>query len=94
MVTHGIDWRIGAQTTKPVSIGDYSLISSNVCIAPGTRIGDHIVAGMGGTLAGNLNVRGSLYLQERVKQVQADLEGIYFSRAEGQIVQIVLPDLL
>lgn len=83
VVTHGIDWRDSAQTARPVSIGDYCLISSNVKIAPGTTVADRIVVGMGATISGTLDESDALYVQSRAVVVKRGLTGLYFGRARG-----------
>lgn len=83
LITHGIDWRRSEQTTKPIAIGDYCLVSSNTAIAPGTRLADRSVTGMGATLAGNLDEPGALYLADRARPVKSGLKGTYFERALG-----------
>ncbi len=83
VVTHGIDWRDSAQTTRPVSIGDYCLISSNVNVAPGTTVADRIVVGMGATISGALDESDSLYVQPRASVVKRGLTGAFFGRTRG-----------
>jgi acetyltransferase-like isoleucine patch superfamily enzyme len=82
--THGISWKSSDQACSPVEIGDYCLIMSNVQIAPGTTVGNKIVAGMGATLVGRLSEPG-LYIQPRATLVKSDLSGEYFRRQEGVI---------
>ncbi len=84
LVTHGISWRSSAQTFKPIEIGDYCLISSNVHVSPGAVIGNKIVVGMGATIAGRI-VDPGLYIQSRAALVKSDLEGEYFRREEGPV---------
>ena len=53
-ITHQISWKSSDQTFRPIEIGDYCLITSNVQVAPGSIVGNRIVVGMGATIAGRL----------------------------------------
>lgn len=86
-LSHGISWKSNNQTFRPIEIGDYCLISSNVQVAPGAVVGDRIVVGMGATIAGRLLEPG-LYIQPRAQLVKSDLGGEYFRRQEGRIVSV------
>lgn len=81
-VTHGINWKESVQTVRPIEIGDYCLISSNVEFAPGASVGDKIVVGMGATVSGQLMEAG-LYVQPRAQLVKQPLLGNYFERETG-----------
>jgi UDP-3-O-[3-hydroxymyristoyl] glucosamine N-acyltransferase len=85
LFTHGISWKNSAQTSNPIEIGDYCLISSNVQVSPGTVVGDRIVVGMGATIAGELLEPG-LYMQPRATMVKSELDGEYFQREQGQVL--------
>jgi acetyltransferase-like isoleucine patch superfamily enzyme len=91
LLTHGISsaaWparilrKSDTHTFKPIEIGDYCLISSNVQVSPGTVVGSRIVVGMGATIAGRLLGPG-LYVQSRATLVKSDLDGEYFRKEEG-----------
>jgi acetyltransferase-like isoleucine patch superfamily enzyme len=91
LLTHGISsaaWparilrKSDTHTFKPIEIGDYCLISSNVQVSPGTVVGSRIVVGMGATIAGRLLGPG-LYVQSRATLVKSDLDGDYFRKEEG-----------
>ncbi len=87
LFTHGICWKTSAQTSNPIQIGDYCLISSNVQVSPGTVVGDRIVVGMGATLAGELLEPG-LYMQSRATLVKSELGGEYFQREDGRVLTL------
>jgi acetyltransferase-like isoleucine patch superfamily enzyme len=89
-LTHGISWRTSNQTFRPIEIGDYCLISSNVQVTPGTVVGSRIVVGMGATISDRLTDPG-LYLQSRATLVKSDLVGEYFIRGEGHINTVQAP---
>ncbi|WP_428341509.1 acyltransferase [Mycobacterium sp.] len=89
-LTHGISWKSSNQTFRPIEIGDYCLISSNVQVAPGTVVGNRIVVGMGATIGDRLTDPG-LYVQSRASLVRSDLVGEYFVRGKGRIDTIQAP---
>lgn len=86
-ITHGISWVAGAQTYRPIVVGDFCLLSSNLQVAPGTTVGDRIVVGMGATISGALTQPG-LYLQPRAALVKPDLTGEYFTRESGVVDEV------
>jgi acetyltransferase-like isoleucine patch superfamily enzyme len=45
-------WTHNRQATKPIEIGDYCYIGSEARLAPGAKLGDLSILGMGGVLAG------------------------------------------
>jgi acetyltransferase-like isoleucine patch superfamily enzyme len=83
-LTHGISWDTSDQTYRPIEIGDFCLLSSNLQVAPGASVGDRIVVGMGATVAGRLSEPG-LYVQPRAELVKRDLAGRYFARDVGNV---------
>lgn len=87
LLTHGISWTSSDQTFRPIEIGDYCLISSNVQISPGTVVASRSVIGMGATVAGRLLEPG-LYIQPRATLVKPELGGEYFQRKKGQIFTV------
>lgn len=86
-ITHGINWRKGAQTFKRITVGSHSLISSNVNFAPGASVGDRTVIGMGATVSGSLSEPG-LYLADRAALVKEGLSGAYFERQTGFVSSV------
>lgn len=84
-ITHGINWRESRQTTSPIRIGDYCLVSSNNALTPGTVVEDRVVTGMGATLAGVVGPAGSLFVGGRGTAVKERLEGAYFTRTSGWV---------
>lgn len=86
-ITHGISWTDSKQTYAGITIGDYCLISSNVQVTPGTRIGNKVVIGMGATVSGDLYTSG-LYLQPRAELIRTEISGDYFVRKEGRVSEI------
>lgn len=86
-ISHSADWSTAEQTWRPIRIGEYCLLSSNVQVTPGTVVGDRIIVGMGATLSGRMEEPG-LYLQPRATLVKRDLEGQYFSRDSGSMTTV------
>lgn len=48
--THYLDVITGRQSTRPITIGRYCMIGSNVCFAPGSSVADCCVVGMGAVI--------------------------------------------
>ena len=86
-ISHSAAWSTAEQTWRPIEIGEYCLLSSNIQVTPGTVIGDRIIVGMGATLAGHMTEPG-LYVQPRAELVKRDLEGSYFSRTVGAVTTV------
>lgn len=87
LITHGIAWTDSMQTFDSITVDDYCLISSNVSITPGSRLGERVIVGMGSTVAGELPGPG-LYVQPRASLIKSDLSGAYFERSVGAIAAI------
>jgi acetyltransferase-like isoleucine patch superfamily enzyme len=83
-LTHGISWVSSDQTFRPIEIGEFCLLSSNVQVAPGAVVGDRVVVGMGATISGDLLEPG-LYVQPRATLVKPNLAGQYFERQQGHV---------
>lgn len=45
-------WTHNRQSTKPIEVGDFCYLGSEVRLAPGAKIGDEVILGMGAVLAG------------------------------------------
>jgi len=80
-ITHGIDWRRNEQSTRPIVIGDYCLVSSNVALPPGAIVPNRSLVGMGATIVGGAD-EGMLWVGARATAVKP-VGGEYFSRPRG-----------
>jgi acetyltransferase-like isoleucine patch superfamily enzyme len=85
ILTHEVDPQAGRQVTASVAIGDYCLISSNVSIAPGAKIPDRCVVGMGAVVAGALEKPDTLYAGIPARPIRGTGSGKYFSRSVGHV---------
>lgn len=47
-------WTHNRQATRPIEIGDFSYVGSEVRVAPGATLGDEAILGMGAVLSGQL----------------------------------------
>lgn len=83
ILSHQIDLQTGRQTLRPVHIGQYCFVGSNVCVAPGTHIPDRCAIAMGAVVAGNLVESGKLYAGVSARPVKDVGEGAYFNRRTG-----------
>jgi acetyltransferase-like isoleucine patch superfamily enzyme len=82
-ITHGIDWVTSEQRTKPIEIGSYCLIGSNSAVAPGARVADQTIIGMGATINGHLSEENALYVGSRARVLRSNEKGAYFNRRSG-----------
>ena len=90
--THQVDLVTGSQSTKPIRIGEYCLITSNVSFAPGARIANKCAVGMGAVVVGVFDEPYSLIAGNParvVKHLPAD--AAYFRRSQGFIADYVRP---
>jgi acetyltransferase-like isoleucine patch superfamily enzyme len=82
-LTHGIDIEQSRQVHTGIEIGDYCLISSNVCFTPGAVVGPRSQIAMGAVVHGNLE-GGALYGGVPARRIKA-IDGAYFSRPTGPV---------
>jgi acetyltransferase-like isoleucine patch superfamily enzyme len=50
-------WTHNRQTTRPIEIGDFCYLGSEVRVAPGAALGEWSILGMGAVLSGNAAAR-------------------------------------
>ncbi len=95
VLSHQIDVAHNAQTTAPVELGDYVLISSNVCLTPGSRIPSSSLIAMGAVVVGTLEAEGALYAGvPAVLKRRGIGDGAYFTRTEGVVRRAARPAAL
>jgi acetyltransferase-like isoleucine patch superfamily enzyme len=86
ILSHQIDVTQNVQTTAPVEVGDYVLVSSNVCMTPGSRVPGSCVIAMGAVVVGSLPAEGALYAGVPAKLKRRGIgDGAYFARSEGVV---------
>jgi acetyltransferase-like isoleucine patch superfamily enzyme len=61
LMTHGIDMARGRQEAKGISVGAYTIISSDCRLAPGSSVPDRCLVGMGSVIIGSLPDELTLY---------------------------------
>jgi acetyltransferase-like isoleucine patch superfamily enzyme len=86
-MSHGIDVRINSQVATGIAIGDYCLVSSNVALAPGSRIPSRSLVAMGAVVVHGLKGEGMLHAGVPAVVRKDVAGGAYFSRPHG----VVLP---
>lgn len=83
-------WTHNRRTTKPVLIGDYCYIGSEIRIAPGGQIPNSSVVGMGSVITSKLNGEKCLFGGIPAKKIKdLDDEGIKLTRLK---TRLDLPD--
>jgi acetyltransferase-like isoleucine patch superfamily enzyme len=65
VITHGVNPSSSAQEIRTVTIGRNTLIGSNAVIAPGARVGDFQVFGMGSLISGVYSSSFELHLSKK-----------------------------
>jgi acetyltransferase-like isoleucine patch superfamily enzyme len=86
VLSHQIDVVENVQSVDPVEIGSYVLMSSNVCVTPGSHIPSSCVIAMGAVVIGKLDTEGALYAGVPATLKRRGLEaGAYFARTEGVV---------
>lgn len=86
VLSHQIDFDRSIQTTRPVSIGDYCFVSSNVSITPGSHIPSRSVVAMGSVVVGVLSEEGMLYAGIPARPIRGRIDtGNFFARRRGRV---------
>jgi acetyltransferase-like isoleucine patch superfamily enzyme len=83
LLTHQIDLE-ARQVCKPIRIGDYCYIGSDVKFVPGACVPDRCIIGMGAVVVGTLPECGGLYAGVPARYLRPVEAGEYFTRAVGR----------
>jgi acetyltransferase-like isoleucine patch superfamily enzyme len=83
ILTHEISAQESYQTVRPVKVGAYCLVSSNVLITPGSVIPDRSLIAMGAVITGVLETPGMLWGGIPARALKFVGAGKYFSRQIG-----------
>lgn len=92
-ITHGIDPAAGRQSTRPIEIGAYSLVSSNTKVVPGAAVPARSLVAMGAVVTRGLTEECTLYAgtpARPVKRLRPDSK--YFTRTRGPVELPVIED--
>lgn len=84
ILSHEISVADARQTLRPVRIGDYCLLSTNVCVVPGASIASSCQVAAGAVVVGDLGRPHSLYGGVPARLFR-EVEGAYFDRDTGFI---------
>jgi UDP-3-O-[3-hydroxymyristoyl] glucosamine N-acyltransferase len=85
ILSHQIDLDRGVQSIRPVRIGNYCFLSSNICIVPGAEVDDQVVVAMGAVIVGHLE-GGRSYGGVPAKTIRTNARsGEYFRRRRGVV---------
>jgi acetyltransferase-like isoleucine patch superfamily enzyme len=85
ILTHQIDVFESRQIRKPVRIGTYCYIGSDVRIVPGGSISDRCAVGMGSVVVGDLDKCGMLYGGVPAQSLRELGDAQYFNRTERRV---------
>jgi len=83
--THGIDYKINSQVWKPIVIGDYCLLNSNLSVAPGALVSNRNVIGMGSILIGSVPGSENLITGDKARVIRHLDASLYFTRDVGPV---------
>lgn len=85
-LTHSIDIYEGRQDSRPIIIGDYCFVSTNVTILGGSKLPDNSVLAAGGILCKKYDKEWTIYGGIPAKAIKEIPQGAkYFSRETGFI---------
>lgn len=85
ILTHQIDISQSRSVWRPVRIGRYCYIGSDVRITPGSSIPDRCAIAMGSVVAGVLEEPGMLYGGVPARPIKELGRAAYFSRKKGRV---------
>lgn len=86
VLSHQIDVFRNVQSIAAVEIGDYVLLSSSVCVTPGSHIPSSCVIAMGAVVVGKLSAEGAMYAGVPATLKRREIgHGAYFGRVEGVV---------
>lgn len=81
-ITHYIDTKVSGQTCQPIIIGESVMLSSNLNLTPGVKIGNNALIGMGSVLTGKEYPGGFLIAGVPGKVIR-EVTGAWFERISG-----------
>lgn len=84
LLTHQADYANEWLVAEPITIGDYTLIQSNVCITPGRTIAARAMVAMGAVVAKDLLTEGMLYAGVPAVP-KKPVHGGWFTRTDGYL---------
>ena len=69
---------------KPISIGEMCYRGSNLCVAPGAKVGHHTFVGMGAVVAGDMSAHNSTLLVGNPARPKKNLpeDAVYFRQGD------------
>lgn len=85
VLSHQVDTRRSQQTVRPVVIGSYCFVGSNVKVVPGSTIPDRCVVAMGAVVTGQLDQTDSLYAGVPARRVKDADNAAYVERRTGYV---------
>jgi len=92
LFTHFLDVVTSEQRTRPIHIGDYCMLGAAVRIAPGARIPDCCVVGMGAVVTRTFSESYALLAGSPATVIKTlPRDGAYFARTRGWIGRYAAP---
>jgi acetyltransferase-like isoleucine patch superfamily enzyme len=88
-ITHFVDTKEAIQICRPIQIGDYVMMSSNLNVTPGATVGNRSLVAMGTVLTSHIFPEKS-FIAGVPGSVKGETSGKYFRRKIGRITTINL----
>lgn len=85
ILTHQVNVYESRQTCRPVHIGDYCFVGSDVRITPGSSTADRCTIAMGSVVAGKLEEADILYGGVPARPIKELGDAAYFCRTTGRV---------
>lgn len=86
ILSHGIDFHANEQRIKPVTLGDYTFISTGCTLVSGCEVSDGTVVAAGAVVSGHIGLANEVTLWGGVPaRFIKPLSGKYFQRQVGRV---------
>ena len=82
LITHYVDFETSTMVCKPIRIGTYSYIGSDVKLTPGAMVPDFSVVGMGAVVTGVLTEERTLFAGVPARPIRPIGDGEFFRRED------------
>ncbi len=86
LMTHGINVQQGRQEAKGITVGAYTIVSSDCRLAPGSSVPARCLVGMGSVIIGTLPDELTLYAGVPARPIRTlDASSVFFSKTTSFI---------
>jgi acetyltransferase-like isoleucine patch superfamily enzyme len=86
VMTHEIDVRLGRQTSRPITVGDYCYVGTGCTLLPGAVVPDRSVVAAGALVRGSLTEELRIYGGVPARVIgELPADAAYFTRERGAV---------